>query len=35
MKKELNHRLQEGQILTTTQEIEKIGYEFQLLERKN
>ena len=31
----LNHRLQEGQILTTTQEIEKIGYEFQLLERKN
>lgn len=30
----LNSRLQEGQILTTTQEIESIGYTFQLLERK-
>ncbi len=31
----LKSRLQEGKILTTTQEIEEIGYEFQLLERKN
>lgn len=30
----LKSRLLEGQILVTTQEIEKIGYEFQLLERK-
>lgn len=31
----LKSRLQEGQVLLTMQEIEKIGYEFQLLERKN
>ena len=31
----LNGRLQEGQVLTTTQEIESIGYTFQVLERKN
>lgn len=30
----LNSRLQEGQVLTTIQEIESIGYTFQLLERK-
>lgn len=30
----LNSRLQEGQVLTTMQEIESIGYTFQLLERK-
>lgn len=30
----LKSRLLEGQILVTTQEIEEIGYEFQLLERK-
>jgi hypothetical protein len=31
----LNSRLQEGQVLTTMQEIEEIGYTFQLLEKKN
>ncbi|QBJ04180.1 hypothetical protein FNU3_128 [Fusobacterium phage vB_FnuS_FNU3] len=31
----LKSRLLEGQILLTIQEIEEIGYEFQLLERKN
>ena len=30
----LKSRLQEGQVLTTIQEIEEIGYTFQLLERK-
>nr|DAM61889.1 MAG TPA: hypothetical protein [Ackermannviridae sp.] len=30
----LNSRLLEGQVLTTIQEIESIGYTFQLLERK-
>lgn len=30
----LKSRLQEGQVLTTVQEIEEIGYEFQLLRRK-
>ena len=30
----LNSRLQEGQVLTTIQEIESIGYTFQLLLRK-
>ena len=30
----LNSRLQEGQVLATIQEIESIGYTFQLLERK-
>lgn len=31
----LKNRLKEGQILTTIQQIEEIGYEFQLLEKKN
>jgi hypothetical protein len=30
----LNSRLQEGKVLTTIQDIESIGYTFQLLERK-